>query len=217
MATHSNTRAWKSPWTEGPDGLQSMGSLGVGHNWATSLYFFTFMHCRRKWQPTPVFLPGKSHGWRSQVGYSPRGHKESDTPEWLHFHFHFHAVKGFGLVNKAEVDFFQNSFAFPMIQWMLAIWSLVPLPFLNPACTWFTYWQSLAWRILSITSLVCEMNTIAQQFKHSLALLFFGIGMKTDLFKSCGHCWVFQICWHIECSTFIASSFRTWNSSTGIP
>ena len=41
--------------------------------------------------------------------------------------------------------------------------------------------------------------------------------MKTDLFQSCGHCWVFQICWHIECSTFIASSFRIWNSSTGIP
>ena len=41
--------------------------------------------------------------------------------------------------------------------------------------------------------------------------------MKTDLFQSCGHCWVFQICWHIECSTFTASSFRTWNSSTGIP
>ena len=41
--------------------------------------------------------------------------------------------------------------------------------------------------------------------------------MKTDLFQSCGHCWVFQICWHIECSTFTASSFRVWNSSTGIP
>ena len=41
--------------------------------------------------------------------------------------------------------------------------------------------------------------------------------MKTDLLQSCGHCWVFQICWHIECSTFTASSFRIWNSSTGIP
>ena len=53
--------------------------------------------------------------------------------------------------------------------------------------------------------------------EHCLALPFFGIGMKTDLFQSCGHCWVFQICWHIECSTFTASSFRIWNSSTGIP
>ena len=41
--------------------------------------------------------------------------------------------------------------------------------------------------------------------------------MKTDIFQSCGHCWVFQICWHIECRTFIALSFRIWNSSTGIP
>ena len=41
--------------------------------------------------------------------------------------------------------------------------------------------------------------------------------MKTDLFQSCGHCWAFQICWHIECSAFTAPSFRIWNSSTGIP
>ena len=54
-------------------------------------------------------------------------------------------------------------------------------------------------------------------FEHSLALPFFGIGMKTDLFQSCDHCWVFQICWHVECSTFTASSFRIWNSSTGTP
>ena len=46
---------------------------------------------------------------------------------------------------------------------------------------------------------------------------FFGIGVKTDLFQSCGHCWVFPTCWHIECSTFTTSSFRIWNSSTGIP
>ena len=47
-------------------------------------------------------------------------------------------------------------------------------------------------------------------------LSFFVIRTKTDLFQSCGHCWVFQICWHIECSTFTASSSRIWNSSTGI-
>ena len=50
-----------------------------------------------------------------------------------------------------------------------------------------------------------------------MALPFFGIGMKTELLQSCGHCWVFQICWHIECSSFTASSFRIWNSSAGIP
>ena len=53
--------------------------------------------------------------------------------------------------------------------------------------------------------------------KHSLSLPFLGIGIKTDLFQFCGHCWVFQICWPIEYSTFTASSFRIWNSSTGIP
>ena len=43
---------------------------------------------RRQWHPTPVLLPGKSHGWRSLVGYSPWGREESDTTERLHFHFH---------------------------------------------------------------------------------------------------------------------------------
>ena len=124
--------------------------------------------------------------------------------------------------------FFQKSLAYSMIQCMLAIWLLVPLPFLNPAWTsgssWFmycwsqfTYCWSLAWKILSITLLACKMSAIVQQFEHSLALPFFGIGMKTDLFQSCSHCWVVQICWHIECSTFTASSFRIWNSSFRIP
>ena len=62
MAPHSSTLAWKIPWTEEPGGLQSMGSLRVGHDWVASLSLFTFMHWRRKWQPTPVFLPGESQG-----------------------------------------------------------------------------------------------------------------------------------------------------------
>ena len=62
MAPHSSTLAWRIAWTEEPGRLQSMGSLRVAHNWATSLSPFTFMHWRRKWQPTPVFLPGKSQG-----------------------------------------------------------------------------------------------------------------------------------------------------------
>ena len=68
MATNSSTLAWKIPWTEEPGRLQSMGSLGVGHDSATSLSLFIFMHCRRKWQPTPVFLPGESQGQESLVG-----------------------------------------------------------------------------------------------------------------------------------------------------
>ena len=108
-----------------------------------------------------------------------------------------------------------------MIQWMLAIWSLVPLLFLNPAWTsgssQFMYCWSLTWRILSITFLACEMSAIVYQFEHSLALPLFGIGVKTDLFQSCCHCCVSQVCWRIECSTLTASSFRIWNSSAGIP
>ena len=104
---------------------------------------------------------------------------------------------------------------------MLAIWSLVLLPFLNTPCTsessWFTYCWSLTWRILSISLLGYEMSTFVWYFGHSLELSFFEIGMKTVFFQFSGHCWVFQICWHIECSTFTTSSFRIWNSSTAIP
>ena len=60
MAPHSSTLAWKIPWAEEPGRLQSMGLLRVGHDWVTSLSLFTFIHWRRKWQPTPVFLPGES-------------------------------------------------------------------------------------------------------------------------------------------------------------
>ena len=81
MAPHSSTLAWKIPWTEEPGRLQSMGSLRVGHDWATSLSLFTFMHWRRKWQPTPVFLPGESQGRRGLVGCRLWGRTESDTTE----------------------------------------------------------------------------------------------------------------------------------------
>ena len=64
----ASTLAWKIPWMEEPGRLQSMGSRRVGHDWATSLSLFSFMHWRRKWQPTPVFLPGESQGWGSLVG-----------------------------------------------------------------------------------------------------------------------------------------------------
>ena len=164
--------------------------------------------------------------------------------------------------------FFSSSLAVLMIQTMLAIWSLVPLRFLNPAWTSgsssFTYCWSLAWRILSITLLACEMSAIVWLFAHffdipffgidgegngnplqysclenpmdggawwatvhgvaksrtqlsDFTFTFFGIEMKTDLFWSYGHCWVFQICWHIECSILTASTFRICNSLTGIP
>ena len=81
MAPHSSTLALKIPWTEEPGRLQSMGSLKIEHDWATSLSLFTFMHWRRKWQPTPVFLSGESQGQGSLVGCRLWGHTESDTTE----------------------------------------------------------------------------------------------------------------------------------------
>ena len=81
MAPHSSTLAWKIPWTEERDGLQSMGSRRIGHDWATSLSLFTFIHWRRKWQPTPVFLPGESQGRGILVGCRLWGRTELDMTE----------------------------------------------------------------------------------------------------------------------------------------
>jgi len=81
MSPHSSYLAWKIQWMEEPGGPQSMGSLRVRHDWVTSLSLFTFMHWRRKWQPTLVFLPGESQGQRSLVGCCLWGRTESDTNE----------------------------------------------------------------------------------------------------------------------------------------
>ena len=81
MAPHSSILAWKIPWMEKPGRLQSMGSRRVRHDWATSLLLFTFMHWKRKWEPTSVFSPGESQGQGSLVGCCLWGHTESDTTE----------------------------------------------------------------------------------------------------------------------------------------
>ena len=73
MAPHSSALAWKIPWMEDPDGLQSMGSLRVGHDWATSLWLFTFMHWRRKWQPTPMATPSSVLAWKIPGTGEPGG------------------------------------------------------------------------------------------------------------------------------------------------
>ena len=82
LAPNSSTSAWKIPWMEEPSGLQSTGSLRVGHDWATSLSLFTLMHWRRKWQPTPVFLPEESQGlgswWAASLGSHRVGHNWSN-------------------------------------------------------------------------------------------------------------------------------------------
>ena len=80
MVPHSSTLAWKIPWMEEPGRLQSMGSL-ESDTTSLSLSLFTFMHWRRKWQPTPVFFPGESQGQRSLVGCRLWGRTELDTTE----------------------------------------------------------------------------------------------------------------------------------------
>ena len=87
MAPHSSTLAWKIPWMEEPGGLQSMGSLRVGQDWATSLSLFTFMHWRRKWQPTPAFLPGESQGqgacWAAVYGVAQSRTRLKRLSSWV--------------------------------------------------------------------------------------------------------------------------------------
>ena len=130
-------------------------------------------------------------------------------------------VKGFSVINEAEVDFFffWNSFAFSVMQQMLAIWSLTLLPFLNPTCTsgscHFMYCWSIAWRFdIYLASRWNECNSVVVWTFFDIG--FFEIGIKTDLFQSCGHCQVFPICWDIECSTLTTSSFMILKSSAGI-
>ena len=74
MATHRSVLAWKFPWAEEPGGLQSVGLQRVRHNLVAEQQ--QKIPWRRKWQPTPVFLPGKRHGQRSLGAYGPRGRKE---------------------------------------------------------------------------------------------------------------------------------------------
>ena len=100
MAPHSSTLAWKIPWMVEPGGLQSMGSLRGRHDWATSLSPFTFLHWRRTWQPTPVFLPGESQGWGSLVGCRlwvaqswTRLKRLSSRYHWATFTFHFQCMQ----------------------------------------------------------------------------------------------------------------------------
>ena len=114
--------------------------------------------------------------------------------------------------------FFWNSLAFFVIQQMLAIWSSGSSAFsksslkfsvhvlFKPGLENFEHYFSSVWD---------EWNCVVVW--TFLTLPFFGIGMKTDLFQSCGHCWIFHICWHIEGSTWTASSLNIWNSLAGIP
>ena len=125
-------------------------------------------------------------------------------------------VKGFGIVNKGEVDVFLESAFIFMIQWMLPIWSFIPLLFSK---TRLYIWKFLVHVLLkpSLKDFEHDLASMWNECNCVIIWTFFGTGIKAELFQSCGHCWVFHICWHTECSTLTASSFRIWNSSAGIP
>ena len=110
----------ENPWTEEPGGLQSMGSLRVRHDWATSLSLFTFMHWRRKWQPTPVFLPGESQGRWSLVGCHLWGLTELDTTEMTEQQQQHLYVS---ILNMETIEFYQLQFSsvqLPSHVWLFA-------------------------------------------------------------------------------------------------
>ena len=130
-----------------------------------------------------------------------------------------HTVKGFGIVNKADVflelsgffhdpadvgNLISDSSAFSKSS--LNIWNFTVHVLLKSGLESFEHYFTSMWD---------ECNCAVVWAFFVIAFLWDWI--KMDIFQSCGHCWVFQICWHIECSTFTASSFRIWNSSTGSP
>ena len=132
-----------------------------------------------------------------------------------------HTVKSFSIVNEAKVDIFLEFSCFfadstdvsnlisgssAFSKSTLNSWKLLVHVLLKPGLENFEYYFASMWD---------ECNCVVVWIVFGIA--FFGIGMKTDLFQSCGHCWVFPVCWHTECSTFTASSFRIWNSSARIP
>ena len=113
-----------------------------------------------------------------------------------------HTVKGFGIVNKAEIYLFLE----------LSCFFYDPIVVCNLISGSFNFSKSnlSIWKLMVHILLKPDLENFEQHFASMW-------GEHNCLVVSCGHCWVFQICWHIECSTFTASSFRIWISSTGIP
>ena len=121
-----------------------------------------------------------------------------------------YTVKGFGIVNKAEVDVFLELSCF--LEDPADIGNLI-----SGSSVFLKFTVHILLKH-GLDSFECYFVSVWDECNCAvvwtfLTLPFFGIEMETDLFQSCGHCWVFQVCWRIECSTFTASSFRIWNSS----
>ena len=109
----------------------------------------------------------------------------------------------YDLINVGKLTSGSSAFSKPS----LYIWKFSVHVLLKPSFKAFEHYFASMWN-------ECDYWGSLNILWHCLSL---GLEMKTDFFQSCGHCWVFQIYWQIECSTFTASSFRIWNSSAGIP
>ena len=136
------------------------------------------------------------------VTHTIKGNSESIVNEakadiFLEFSSFFCDPTDVGVLISGSSTFSKSSLSF----WKFSIHIL-----LKPSLKNFEHYFASTWT---------ECNSVIVE--NYLALSYFGIGMKTDLFQACGHCWIFQISWHVECRTFTALSFRIWNSSTGIP
>ena len=167
MAPHSSTLAWKIAWTEEPGRLQSMGPLRVGHDWATSLSLFTFMHWRRKWQPTPVFLPGESQDgaawWAAVYGVT----QSRTRLRWLSSSSSSSCVRGFlkdDMSLRVEHFFHKYSLA---PQYIDLVWSkaeespMVELERRNLPHSWIKTDRALGvtlWAPHCLDHNVCSMN-----------------------------------------------------------
>ena len=168
-------------------------------------------------------MSGSNHYFLTCIQVSQETGKVVCYPHLFKNFPHFvviYTVKGFSIVNEAEGDVFLELSCFlydPMdvgnliscssalSKPSLYIWKFLAHLLLKPSLKDFEHYLASMWN-----------ESIVWQFEHSFALPFFGIGMKTHLFQSYGHCWVFQICWHNESSTLIASSIRILSSSARI-
>ena len=131
-----------------------------------------------------------------------------------------HTIKGFGIFDKAEVDVF--------LEFSCFFYDPIDVSNLISGSSAFSKSTLNIWKFLVHVLLKPSLENLEHHFANvwdeSNCVVFWTLFViaflwdwnETDLFQSCDHCWVFQICWHIECSTFTASSFRIWNSSTGI-
>ena len=139
---------------------------------------------------------------------------------WRIFQFVvIHTVEDFGIFNKTEVDVFLElscffddpadvgnliSGFFPFSKSSLNIWKFTVHVLLKPGLENFEHYFASVWD-------ECHCAVVWASF----GITFLWGWMKTDLLQSCGPCWVFQICWHIDCSTFTASSFVSWGYLLG--